>query len=47
MFRGTVDNVCPGCHGSGAQYRKDTGLTVRCPICLGSGKKDLPNPFGR
>ena len=34
----TDNNICKCCHGSGVQYNRITGLSVRCPCCGGSGK---------
>ncbi|MFW9875401.1 MAG: hypothetical protein ACFFG0_20025 [Candidatus Thorarchaeota archaeon] len=37
-------NECPACHGAKVQHNTVTGMTVSCPVCLGTGQA---NPFKR
>jgi len=34
------DEPCGACEGTGLQTRKTDGITITCPVCMGSGKKN-------
>lgn len=40
------EEMCKACVGFGTQHNTRTGLTVLCPVCGGSGKRQVSNMEG-
>ena len=40
IYHQYTGEMCGACEGTGLQTRKTDGITITCPVCMGSGKKN-------